>query len=307
MSSESAATPPTTTVLAQSELRPFVSERRRLLMRFSRNRPAVVGAIFLTFIVAVAILAPVIATHDPDKQDIFSRLESPSRAHLFGTDELGRDIFSRIAFGARYSLFIGIVGSLGGLIVGVSLGLMAGFFGGWLDNLVMRVIDIMLSFPGVLMAILIVSVLGPGLNNVIVALTIWFTPTIARIMRSTVLVLRNLDYVEAARAQGASDRRIMLQHLLPNAISPIIVYGTLSVATAILVAAGLSFLGLGVQPPTAEWGSMIGNSRQYMRDNPAATFFPGAAIFFTVLSLNFIGDALRDALDPRLKSWTAAT
>lgn len=289
----------------ETAVRPRVSETRRLLQRFTSNRLAAAGAVFLMFIVLVAVFAPVITDVDPNQQNIFSRLQAPSSEHWFGTDELGRDVFARTVHGARYSLFIGFIGSIGGLLFGVTLGMVAGYFGGWIDLLLMRLIDIMLSFPGVLMAILIVSVLGPGLNNVIIALTIWFTPTIARIMRSTVLVLRSLDFVEAAHAQGASNRRIMLQHLLPNAISPVIVYGTLSVATAILVAAGLSFLGLGVQPPTAEWGSMIGSGRQYLRDNPSATFFPGIAIFFTVLALNFIGDAMRDALDPRLKHWTS--
>lgn len=285
--------------------RPTVSEWKRLVRRFLSNRMAAAGLVFLTVVVLTALFAPLIATHDPSEQDLFARLEPPSRAHWFGTDELGRDVFSRVVYGARYSLFIGVIGSMGGLIVGVSLGLASGFFGGWVDILVMRVIDIMLSFPGVLMAILIVSVLGPGLNNLIIALSIWFTPTIARIMRGAVLVLKGQDFVDAARLQGASHLRIMLRHLLPNATSPIIVYGTLSVATALLVAAGLSFLGLGVQPPTPEWGAMIGTGRQYLRDNPSATMIPGMAIFFTVLSLNFIGDALRDALDPRLRaSWS---
>lgn len=293
--------------LESAAVRPRVSDTRRLIQRFTSNRLATAGAVFLTFIVLVAIFAPSIIDVDPNQQNIFQRLKAPSSEHWFGTDELGRDVFARTVHGARYSLFIGFVGSIGGLLFGVTIGMLAGYFGGWIDLLLMRLIDIMLSFPGVLMAILIVSVLGPGLNNVIIALTIWFTPTIARIMRSTVLVLRGLDFVEAAHAQGASSRRIMLQHLLPNAISPVIVYGTLSVATAILVAAGLSFLGLGVQPPTAEWGSMIGSGRQYLRDNPSATFFPGMAIFFTVLALNFIGDAMRDALDPRLKHWTNQT
>jgi len=287
--------------------RPTASEWRRLLRRFLSNRLAAIGMVFICLMVLTAIFAPLIATHDPTEQDLFARLEPPSSAHWFGTDELGRDVFSRVVWGARYSLFIGVIGSLGALIVGVSLGLASGFFGGWVDHGAMRLIDIMLSFPGVLMAILIVSVLGPGLNNLIIALSIWFTPTIARLMRSAVLVLKGQDFIDAARLQGASNTRIMLRHLLPNATSPIIVYGTLSVATALLVAAGLSFLGLGVQPPTPEWGAMIGTGRQYLRDNPSATMIPGMAIFFTVLSLNFIGDALRDALDPRLKAAWSST
>ena len=307
MSEETTLDQPRTSTLEALGEQPHRSEWRRLAQRYFRNRMAAAGTVFLLLVIALAILAPVIASHSPTEQNLLGRLKGPSSEHWFGTDELGRDVFARTLFGARYSLFIGVAGSLGGLLLGMSLGLVSGFFGGWVDTLVMRIIDIMLSFPGVLMAILIVSVLGPGISNLIIALTIWFTPTIARIMRSTVLVLRSHDFVEAARSQGAGNLRIMLRHILPNALSPIIVYGTLSVATALLVAAGLSFLGLGVQPPTPEWGAMIGGSRQYLRDAPNATFFPGLSIFFTVLSLNFIGDALRDVLDPRLKTWTSAS
>lgn len=265
---------------------------------------AAVGLFFLLIMVILAIFAPMIATHDPIEQDLFARFDSPSSKHWLGADQLGRDVFSRVLYGARYSLFIGIVGSFGGLLLGLTLGLISGFFEGWSDSIIMRIIDIMLSFPGILFAILIVSILGPGLDNVIIALIIWFTPTIARIIRGTVLSLKEQEFIEAARSAGASNLRIILRHLLPNAISPLIVYGTLSVATALLIAAGLSFLGLGVQPPTPEWGAMIGSAQQYMRDAPHAVIVPGAAIFFTVLSLNFVGDALRDALDPHLDTWT---
>jgi peptide/nickel transport system permease protein len=272
------------------------------LRRFARSRLAVVGLVFVALIVAMAITAPLIATHAPTEQSLFRRLQGPSSEHYFGTDELGRDVFSRVVFGARYSLFIGVSGAIGGVLLGMTLGMLSGYFGTWVDQVIMRIIDIMLSFPGVLMAILIVSVLGPGIYNLIVALTIWFTPTIARLIRSTVLSLKGQEFIIAAYASGAGDLRIMARHLLPNALSPLIVYGTLSVAVALLVAAGLSFLGLGAQPPTPEWGAMIGSGRQYLRDAPNATLFPGLAIFFTVLSLNFIGDALRDALDPRMRS-----
>ena len=278
---------------------------RRATGMFLRNRMAAAGALFLFVVVAVSLAAPLVARHDPNDQDLFARLDSPSSVHWLGTDELGRDVFARVVYGARYSLFIGIAGSIGGLMVGLALGLLAGFFEGWADNVIMRLIDIMLSFPGVLLAILIVSVLGPGLNNLIIALSFWFTPTIARIIRGNVLALKRQEFIEAARAAGATNLRIMTRHLVPNTISPLIVYGTLSVATALLVAAGLSFLGLGVQPPTPEWGAMIGSGRQFMRDQPFGTVAPGLAIFFTVLSLNFIGDALRDALDPRLTGWAS--
>jgi peptide/nickel transport system permease protein len=294
------STPPVRTTTLDQQVRP--RQRFEIARRFARNKFAVVGLAFLTVIILIAALAPVIATHPPTEQSLLRRLQGPSAEHYFGTDELGRDVFSRVVHGSRYSLFIGFSGAIGGLIFGLTLGMLSGFFGGWVDQLIMRFIDIMLSFPGVLMAILIVSVLGPGLYNLIIALSIWFTPTIARLIRSTVLSLKGQDFVIAATSLGASNFRIMSRHLLPNAMSPLIVYGTLSVAVALLVAAGLSFLGLGAQPPTPEWGAMIGSGRQYLRDASNVTLFPGLAIFFTVLSLNFIGDALRDALDPRMKT-----
>ena len=289
----------TRTSLGQ-EIRP--QRRFDTMRRFARSRFAVIGLAFLTFIILIAAAAPLLATHSPTEQNLLGLYQGPSSEHYFGTDQLGRDVFSRVVYGARYSLFIGATAAIGGLIIGLTLGMLSGYFGGWVDMLVMRVIDIMLSFPGVLLAILIVSVLGPGIYNLIIALSIWFTPTIARLIRGTVLTLKNQDFVTAAHASGAGSVRIMSRHLLPNATSPLIVYGTLSVAVALLVAAGLSFLGLGAQPPTPEWGAMIGSGRQYLRDAPNATLFPGLAIFFTVLSLNFIGDALRDALDPRMRS-----
>lgn len=288
----------------QATLAGELAPQRRFdtLRRFGRSRFAVIGFVFLSIIIVIAIFAPVIATFDPTEQSLLRRLQGPSSEHYLGTDELGRDVFSRVVHGSRYSLFIGVSGAIGGLVFGLTLGMISGYFGGWVDQVIMRVIDVMLSFPGVLMAILIVSVLGPGIYNLIIALSIWFTPTIARLIRGTVLSLKGQDFVIAAYASGASSVRIMSRHLLPNAMSPLIVYGTLSVAVALLVAAGLSFLGLGVQPPTPEWGAMIGAGRQYLRDAPNVTLYPGLAIFFTVLSLNFIGDALRDALDPRMRS-----
>lgn len=306
MASKGVARPLKSETMERLEDTPSRWSRRRTIGRFLSNRMAALGLLFLLIMVSSAAIAPVLATHDPVEQDLFARFELPSSEHWLGADALGRDVFSRVLFGARYSLFIGIMGSLGGLLLGLTLGMISGYFEGWVDNIIMRMIDIMLSFPGVLFAILIVSVLGPGLNNLMIALTIWFTPTIARIIRGIVLSLKQQAFIEAARAQGASNFRIMTRHLLPNASSPLIVYGTLSVATALLVAAGLSFLGLGVQPPTPEWGAMIGSGRQYLRDAPHAVITPGLAIFFTVLSLNFVGDALRDALDPHLDTLTSA-
>jgi len=275
---------------------------RRLGRRLRRNRGAGAGLVCLALIAIMAAFAPALTPHCYERQNLLNRLAPPSATHWMGTDELGRDVFTRVAYGARVSLLIGLFGSTGGLLVGVTVGLFCGYLGGRFDNLVSRFIDIMMAFPGVLLAILIVSVLGPGTVNLIVALTIWFTPTFSRIARGSVLTLRGKEFVEAARSLGAPHLRIIVQHLLVNSLSPIIVYFTLSVATSILVAAGLGFLGLGVQPPTPEWGAMVSTARHYLRDAPFLSIFPGIAIFITVLSINFIGDALRDALDPRLKS-----
>jgi peptide/nickel transport system permease protein len=279
-----------------------VTTLRRLGRRLRKNRGAGAGLVCVTLIILMAVFAPVLTPHCYERQNLLNRLARPSAEHWMGTDELGRDIFTRVAYGARVSLLIGLSGSTGGLLVGVTLGLLCGFFGGSVDNLVSRFIDIMMAFPGVLLAILIVSVLGPGTVNLVIALTIWFTPIFTRISRGSVLMLREKEFIEAARSLGAPSLRIILRHLLLNSLSPIIVYFTLSVATSILVAAGLGFLGLGVQPPTPEWGAMVSTARGYLRDAPHLSIFPGTAIFITVLSINFIGDALRDALDPRLKA-----
>ncbi|MEW6522890.1 MAG: ABC transporter permease [Bacillota bacterium] len=300
--SDGLKTKPAPTVVAlERDVRPAASVGRQLLLRLRRNRMAGIGLVFLTLMMLMAILAPHLTPYQPQQQRLLWRLQPPSRDHWMGTDELGRDIFTRVAYGGRVSLVIGVLGSSIGMLTGVTLGATAGYLGGRFDNLVMRVIDIMMSFPGVLLAILIVAVLGPGTHNLVVALSIWFTPTFARITRGCILALRDVEFAEAARAVGAGSARILFFHLLMNSLSPIIVYMTLSVATSILVAAGLGFLGLGVQPPTAEWGIMVSTGRQYLRDAPHVILFPGLAIFLTVLSINFIGDALRDALDPRLR------
>lgn len=274
---------------------------RRAMRKFMRNRVALVGAAFLFIITALGLLAPWIATHPPNEQSLMHRLEAPSSAHWLGTDELGRDEFSRLLYGTRISLFIGIVGTAGGVLIGTLMGIVAGFFGGWVDTLSMRLVDIMFAFPGILLAILIVAVMGPGLFNLVIALTIWGTPTLSRIVRSSVLSLRSEEFVEASHAIGASRTRVMFRHLLPNSMAPIIVYATLGVAGSLLTTAGLGFLGLGVQPPTAEWGAMLSYGRGYLREAPHLMIIPGLAILLTVVALNLIGDALRDALDPRIK------
>jgi peptide/nickel transport system permease protein len=286
---------------AQREQQAPATIRRstRIWRELRQNRLAAAGAAFLVLIVLAAICAPLITHYDPTKQDLLSRLEPPSSTHWLGTDEVGRDVLSRLAYGARISLFVALLGTAGGVIAGTLLGLTSGFFGGWTDTLLMRGVDIMYAFPGVLLVILIVSILGPSLWNLILALMIWGTPTLSRIVRASVLSLKSEDYVLAARTIGADRMRLMTGHLLPNATAPIIVYATLGVAGSLLTAAGLGFLGLGVQPPTPEWGAMLSQGREYVISAPYLVTFPGLLIFLTVLALNFIGDALRDALDPR--------
>jgi peptide/nickel transport system permease protein len=299
--SSSGTTARQSTVKAQVfTARRSMSASRRVWLEMRRNRLAGVGLVFLTFVVLMAVFAPFVTPYEPQQQNLLFRNESPSRDHLLGTDDRGRDVLTRLAYGARISLFIGIVGTAGGVLAGTIIGVTAGYFGKWLDQLLMRLVDIMLAFPGILLALLIIAVLGPSIWNLIIAIAIWGTPTLARIVRGTVLSLREQEFVEAARAIGATPLRIMTVHLLPNSAAPIIVYATIGVAAAILTAAGLGFLGLGVQPPTAEWGQMLSGGRQYLRNAPHLVMVPGLAIFFTLLALNFIGDALRDALDPHI-------
>lgn len=293
---------PSTSVLSKRESATHRSHARRVLRELTRNKFALAGTIFLIAIGVIAILAPAIAPHSPTDQSLMDRLKAPTRHHWLGTDELGRDELSRLMYGARTSLFIGLVGTAGGVLLGTVLGMISGFFGGWVDTLLMRLIDIMFAFPGILLAILIVAVMGPGLGNLIVALTIWGTPTLSRIVRSSVLSLKSVEFVEASRAIGAGKARIMFRHLLPNCVAPIIVYSTLGVAGSLLTTAGLGFLGIGVQPPNSEWGAMLSVGRSYLRETPLLMIVPGLAILLTVMSLNLIGDALRDALDPRLNS-----
>ncbi len=268
--------------------------------RFRANRSAIAGAVILAFFAGVAVLAPLIATHDPVAQNVPARFSRPSAEFWFGADELGRDVFSRVVFGSRISLAVGVFTVLIGLGVGVPVGLAAGFFPR-LDNVLMRLVDVMMAFPGILLSIAIVAALGPSLQNAMIAVGIQSIPTFVRIIRASVLSLREQEFVEAARAVGAMNSRIIAQHVLPNCLAPVVVYGTLMMGSAILSAATLSFLGLGAQPPTAEWGAMVATARNYLRVAPHLTFFPVAAIFSVVLAFNFLGDGLRDALDPRLK------
>ena len=272
-----------------------------VLFRLSKSPLAMFGLAIILLLVFCAIFAEVISPYDPTTQDLAHMFETPSSAHWLGTDEFGRDILSRLIYGARVSLQVGFVAVGIALVVGGFLGAVSGYYGGRLDNAIMRVMDVLLSIPQTLLAIAIVAALGPNLMNLMIAVGILAVPTYARIVRGSVLSIRNMEFIEAARAVGSPDLRIILKHIIPNSMAPIIVQSTLGVASAILNAAGLSFIGLGIQPPNPEWGAMLSGGRQYIRDFPHMTLYPGLAIMFTILALNFLGDGLRDALDPKLK------
>ncbi|MDR1873742.1 MAG: ABC transporter permease [Synergistaceae bacterium] len=272
-----------------------------VFFRLKRSPLAMFGLTVILILIFTAIFADVLSPYPYRKQDLTRTFETPSRDHLLGTDEFGRDILSRLIYGARVSLQVGFIAVGIALIVGGMLGAAAGYYGGWIDNAIMRVMDVLLSVPQTLLAIAIAAALGPGLFNLMIAVGIAAVPNYARIVRGSVLSIREMEFVEAARAVGSSDLRIILKHIIPNSMAPIIVQSTLGVASAILNAAGLSFIGLGIQPPYPEWGAMLSGGRQYIRDYSHLTLYPGLAIMFTILALNFLGDGLRDALDPRLK------
>ena len=279
------------------------SQWAELWKNLKRNKMALFGLIILVIIVLLAIFADQIANYDQVviKQNLKMRLKPPSAQHWLGTDEFGRDIFARLIHGARVSLKVGLIAVGIAIVVGGFLGAIAGYYGDKLDNVIMRVMDIFLAVPSILLAIAIVSALGPNLLNLMIAVSISTIPRYARIVRASVLSIRDQEFVEAARAIGAGDARIIFRHIIPNSLAPVIVQGTLGVANAILSTAGLSFIGLGIQPPAPEWGSMLSGGRQYLRYAWWVTTFPGVAIMITILSLNLLGDGLRDALDPRLK------
>jgi peptide/nickel transport system permease protein len=275
-----------------------LQQRRRLINTLLRDKKALLGLLILTVIIFGAIFAPFVTPYDPNAHD-FAFLEAPSGTHILGTDDLGRDLFTRIIYGARISLFVGLVTVVTSMVIGVLLGLLAGYYGGWIDNLIMRYIDLQWAFPNFIIAVYLVAVFGTGLSNVIVAVTLAFLDDFARIARGMALTIRELEYVVAARALGASDMRILLLHILPNAVAPVIVLATISVSYAILAEAGLSFLGLGVKPSTPTWGLILSDARSFFSRAWWLAVFPGLAIMLTVLSINFLGDALRDALDVR--------
>jgi ABC-type dipeptide/oligopeptide/nickel transport system permease subunit len=270
--------------------------------RFRHHAPAMIGlGIIVTFVV-LAVLAPVISPYDPNAQDLAVSIQGPSGSHWLGTDQLGRDMATRLMYGARISLLIGVLAVLIGLVIGVPLGMIAGYYGGWADLAISRFADMMFAFTSILLALTLVAVLGVSLQNVIIAVGISVIPVIIRLVRSSVLSLREEPYVEAARALGASNLRIITRHVFRNSLTPVLVHGTLSIGVSILLAAGLGFLGLGVQSPTAEWGTMLGEGRQFIFSAPHLTTFPGIAIFLAILAFNLLGDGLRDALDPRLRT-----
>ncbi len=287
----------------------------RTLRRLAGNRSAQVGSLIIGALLLVAIFADVIAPYEYDQQirQPGLRRRSPPCIHLLGCDPqkpqvlMGldsnfRDLFSRVVYGARLSLQIGFLTTGAAILIGTLLGAIAGYAGGWMDNLIMRLMDVLLAFPSLLLAIAIVSVLGPGLVNTLLAVAFVSIPVYARVVRSSVLSVKEMDYITASRALGASSARILFVRILPNALTPVIVVGTLGIATAILDAAGLSFLGLGAQPPTPEWGLMLGEERNSVFNAPHLVFFPGIAIMLTVLGFNLLGDGLRDALDPRRRA-----
>ena len=294
------------TLFAPSSGRTKEREKRRspwweVWRRLRRNKAAVVGMSVVILLVVVAVLAPVLAPYDPNQMNIKMRLQGPSSEHPLGTDNFGRDMLSRIIYGSRISLYVGFVAVGIGAVFGGILGAIGGYYGGRLDNFIMRCMDVLLAIPQIILAIAIVGALGTSLLNLMIAVGISQLPRYARVVRASALTVRGQEYVEAARAVGASDARIILENILPNCMAPIIVQSTLGVAQAILSAAALSFLGLGIQPPTAEWGSMLSSGRQFLRNAPYLTFFPGLAISVVVLALNIFGDGLRDSLDPKLR------
>jgi peptide/nickel transport system permease protein len=299
------ASAPSREVVVEPELqrigRPSAGLWRDAWRRLLRDRAAVAGLVVIALLIVVAIIAPAVTPYAPNKQSFRIKLQPPSAEHVLGTDEFGRDVFSRILVGTRVALGVGIVPVLIALVVGVSFGLLAGYYGKMVDLVTMRLIDILLAFPWLLLAIGIMAILGPGIRNVVIAVAIVYIPAFARIVRGSVLSIKEKEYVEAARAIGQPDRTIIVRHVLANAWAPIIVLSTLSIGQAIIYAAGLSFIGLGTQPPDADWGVMLASGREYLRDAPWMGFFPGLAILITVLAFNLFGDGLRDALDPRLR------
>ncbi|MBS4178651.1 nickel transporter permease [Lederbergia citrea] len=285
----------------QKQSNPRIEYYKTIWKRLRKNKAAVVGGILILLFVLTAIIGPLFTTKDPSGIDILNKLKSPSAEHWLGTDNFGRDIFTRIIHGMGLTLFVGFFSVAIGGVIGVIFGIISGYYGGATDTIIMRIMDVLLAFPGIILALAIVSVLGGSLTNVIIAVGVFSIPAFARIVRGSTLTVRKLEYIDAVRALGASDMRIIFKHILPNVMSPIIVQATLRIATAVLTASGLSFLGLGAQPPTPEWGAMLSDGRSYMAEAPHMVLVPGIMIVLVVLAFNIFGDGLRDALDPKMK------
>ena len=277
------------------------SEFLIVLKQLSYNKMAILGAVILIAELVLVLLAPVISPYNYETMDVNSIAQTSSAAHWFGTDDLGRDILSRILYAGRYSITMGIFSVVISTIIGIIIGAIAGYFGGWVDNAIMRFLDIIQSLPGLLLSIVLSAVLGAGYLNTILALSVNGIPGQARLLKAQMLKVRGSEYIEAAQSINCSRFRIIVRHMIPNSISPLIVQSTMGVANMIIMAASLSFIGLGVQPPTPEWGAMLSYSREFIRSFPHMAVFPGLAIAITVLSLNLMGDGLRDALDPKLR------
>ena len=277
------------------------NQLRRMWYSFCKRKVAVLGLVIVLIYIIVAIFAPLLAPYDPVKQNLANMLQTPGPKHLLGTDEMGRDILSRIIYGARISMKVGFYAVGVAFVIGIPLGIFAGYFGGKVDLLIMRAMDVLLTFPGILLSSVFVSVLGPNLDNAILSVGIYTVPNFARMARGETLALRNSEFIEAARAMGSGDIRIVFSHILINIVSPMIVMGTLSFGTAIITTSGMGFLGIGAQPPTPEWGAMLSSGRQYLLVAPHVTTYTGLAILFLVLGLNLLGDGLRDVLDPKMK------
>ncbi len=274
----------------------------RAMVRLLHMRLAIVGGAIVGAVVLAALLGPLLAPYSPTQQDVRNILKPPVVAHLLGTDELGRDTLTRVLYGAQVSLQVGIIAVGISLLIGAGLGLFAGYLRGLTDAGIMRLMDGLLALPTLVLALAITAMLGPNLNNAMLAIGITGVPIFARLVRGQVLSVRELDYIQAARSLGAGDMRVMLSHVLPNVLAPIVVQASLAMPTAILAEAGLSFLGLGVQPPTPSWGAMLNTAKGYLQQDPWLAVAAGTAIFVTVLGFNFLGDAVRDALDPRLRA-----
>jgi peptide/nickel transport system permease protein len=278
-----------------------VSELRRFLRVFLGRKLVIFGMVITLLIIIMAIFAPILAPYDPYKLGVGNILESPSSHHLLGTDYLGRDVLSRIIYGAQTSLVVGVVVVAVAAVIGMGLGMLAGYYGGWLNAIIMRCIDALMVFPMILLAMVIATLLGGGLWNVVISLTVALIPIYARVMCAQTLSVKETDYVIAERSIGASNTRIMLRHVIINTLPPLIVIMTMMLGSVILAEAGLSFLGIGIVPPTPSWGSMVNDGRDYLLDHPLLSFAPGLAIMLIVFSINMVGDGLRDALDPRLR------